>query len=545
MKKMISMLLALVMVLSLCVPALADVDTSKKLTFSIFMQPDKERDLMSTNQLPVVAYWSEQCNIEVDWQYPPQGSETEQLNMMLGTGDYTDVIDLGFNQENLTTLWEDGVIWDIAPYIEECMPNFAALLNDPAYADVRSALYDDEGHLFNIAGISEMPMQWGGLVYRRDILDTMTDGNIAFPSGETEPTTIADWEYMLDLMTQYFKNAGIVDHAGIILPAVGYFATGELMGAFGIGGLDYVDDEGKVRYGIAEDNFYKYLTTMKDWFEKGYVYADFASRTQDLFYLPNTGLTYGGAAGIWFGLTSQLCGQMSMPEYGIFMYVSPLKTPTGIEGVEKPLGVYLNSGRVNNNAGFAVTTACDEAKMKRILSAFDFFYSEEGSCIKTMGLTEEEGAGNYPFYTDDGLIHGPRVNNSRLWTEEANQDTKNPSSHYGFGRFPGVSVHYEQRTCELVDGVSYAELGHNAWTAFGSQNTLPLSLSFTPDETNEYTRINLNMQDYANGMIVKFIMGKEDLNPDTFAAYQKKLHDLGLDQYLQIKQDAYERFLSR
>ena len=58
MKKMISMLLALVMVLSLCVPALADVDTSKKLTFSIFMQADKERDLASTNQLPVVDYWN-------------------------------------------------------------------------------------------------------------------------------------------------------------------------------------------------------------------------------------------------------------------------------------------------------------------------------------------------------------------------------------------------------------------------------------------------------------------------------------------------------
>ena len=44
---------------------------------------------------------------------------------------------------------------------------------------------------------------WGGLVYRRDILETMTGGNIAFPSGNDEPTTVEDMDYMLELMKQY------------------------------------------------------------------------------------------------------------------------------------------------------------------------------------------------------------------------------------------------------------------------------------------------------------------------------------------------------
>ena len=39
----------------------------------------------------------------------------------------------------------------------------------------------------------------GGLVYRADILDVMTGGNPQFPSGNSEPTTIEDWEYMLPL----------------------------------------------------------------------------------------------------------------------------------------------------------------------------------------------------------------------------------------------------------------------------------------------------------------------------------------------------------
>ena len=275
------------------------------------------------------------------------------------------------------------------------------------------------------------------------------------------------------------------------------------------------------------------------------MYADFASRTQDLFYLPNTGLTYGGAAGIWFGLNQQLGTGMSIPEYGLNMDVQPLSAPTGVEGVEEPLGVYLFAGRANNNAGFVVTTACDEAKMLRIISAFDFFYTEEGSCMRTMGLTVDEGAAENEQYLKMGITQGTRLPNTRIWTEEADNDSAHNVVDYAAGRMPGVSVRYESRTCDLVDGKSYAQIGHDAWTKFGRQNVLPLALAYTSEETNRYTAISTGLQDYANSMIAKFIMGKEELTPDTFTAYQQKLHDLGLDEYLQIKQDAYDLFISR
>ena len=54
-----------------------------------------------------------------------------------------------------------------------------------------------------------------------------------------------------------------------------------------------------------------------------------------------------------------------------------------------------------------------------------------------------------------------------------------------------------------------------------------------------------NMQDYANGMIAKFIMGKEELTPETFQAYLDQLEALGLSDYLAIRQAAYDRFTAR
>lgn len=519
------------------------VDTSETQSISIFMQADDVPEGTPGDDGAVLNYWKEMFILEIEWQKPPQGSEQEQLSMMFGTGDYTDVIDLGFNTENLSTLCQDGVIYELSEYIDKYMPNYKAVLE--ANPDVKSALYDDEGHIYSIATVQENPKQWGGLVYRRDILETMTGGNIAFPSGNNEPSTVEDWEYMLGLMKQYFDTSGMPETACLIIPASGYFSTGELMGGFGIGGVDYITDDGKAAYGIAEDNFYNYLNKMKEWYEKGYVYADFASRSQDLFYLPNTALTYGGAAGVWYGLAANLGGAMSLPEYELIMDVQPINSPADTEhGIEKPLGIYLDSGRASNNAGFAVSTACDEEKLIRVLNAFDYFYTEEGSCVRTMGLTSEEGAAECQDYIEKGITKGTREPNSRKWTAEMEKNTEGVTA-FASDRMPGVKVDYPAWESDLIDGIYYTDVGHEAWTKYGNANVFPLSVTFTPEETSEINTINTNMQDYANGKIANFIMGRDELTPDTFAAYQQQLKDLGLERYLELRQAGYDRYLAR
>ena len=78
----------------------------------------------------------------------------------------------------------------------------------------------------------------------------------------------------------------------------------------------------------------------------------------------------------------------------------------------------------------------------------------------------------------------------------------------------------------------------------GNANVFPLSVAFTPEETSEINTINTNMQDYANGKIANFIMGRDELTSDTFATYQP-LNDLGLERYLELRQAGYDRYLTR
>lgn len=520
------------------------IDMSKTLKYTVFAQADDVAQ-GGDNIDPVMDYWEKMFNIKLEMQYPPQGSESDQFTLMIGTGDYTDIMDLNFNTENLETLYEDGVIYELSKYVDQYMPNYKAYLD--ANPDVKSAMYDDEGRIYHAAVIQDHPKQWGGLVYRRDILETMTGGNVAFPSGNDEPVTIEDWDYMLPLMKQYFDAAGMADYACLIIPSTGYFATGEFMAGFGIGGLDYVDNEGKVKYGIAEENFYNYLVKMNEWFEAGYVYQDFASRSQDLFYLPNTALTYGGAAGAWFGLSANLGDVMSIPDYGLYMQVNAMASPADTaHGVETPLGVYLDSGRVTSNSGWAISTACSEEKLIRILVAFDYFYSEEGAATRTMGLSSEQGSADYQKYIDMGMEGGTRLPGTTQWTDAMNAAKDYQVVDFASNRLPGIVLDYKPRECDYDEnGLILADVGDQIWTRYGNSNVLPYTVAYTVEETTKINSINISMQDYANTKIVNFIMGRDKLTPENFVAYQEQLKSLGLEEYLAIKQAAYDRYTSR
>ena len=65
----------------------------------------------------------------------------------------------------------------------------------------------------------------------------------------------------------------------------------------------------------------------------------------------------------------------------------------------------------------------------------------------------------------------------------------------------------------------------------------------TLEETSEFTRIQSDIQKYAEEMLVKFITGKESL--DQFDAYLSELEARGMSRLTEIMQNAYDRFEKR
>lgn len=518
---------------------------AEHLDITVWLQADDNQLYSSYDDNPIVTYLNEKFNMTLKFQQPAMGSESEQFNLMIGTGEYTDAFWTAYSQDNFETLYEQKVIQDLTPY-ESYLPNYIAYLNKEGNEQVKDVVYKD-GKLLAIGLIDAVPGdQWGGLVYRRDILETMTGGNVAFPSGNAEPTTVEDWEYMLELMKQYFEAAGFQDYACLILPSSGYIGTSgaQVVGGFGTSGSYHIED-GKVVFGPVSEKFYNYLVKMNEWYEKGYIYKDFASRTQDIFYLPNTALTYGGSAGIWYGLSAQLGDAMSMPEYGLYFDVhaiaNPLDTEHGITGADASF--VFDTGRAGQHASYAISTNCSEDKLIRFLQAMDYMYTEEGGYTKTIGLNAEQAAGN-AIYAQAGYENGTYALNSDGTFDFSSgwDNTADGAGDFVGLRLPGIYRNDILREYFTPDINKEAEA---IWTQYGRDKVYPFSLSPSAEQNEITSRLYTQIFDYINSEVPQFIMGTKPINEETFKTFVDQIYAYGLDEYISIYQSMYDDYLAK
>lgn len=528
-------------------------DLTKSCTITAWLYKDDYKLYDTYDENPGVQYLEERFNVDLQFQQPAMGSETEQFSLMLGTGSYTDVFDLSYSTEGTITLYEEGVIQDLAPYLETYMPNYYEWINRDENADVKRALYDDEGHYLTLPlGLIEEgdeELMWGGLLYRYDILETMTGGNVEFPSGNDVPTTVNDMEYMMELYYEYFNAAGLTDYACLILPYQGYFQTGELLSGFGATGSYYIDVDGRtVLFGPAQDTFYNYLVKMHEWYEEGYIYPDFASRTNDTFYLPNTSLTYGGSAGVFYGLLSQTGDAMSMPEYDLNVEVKGMAAPADTEnGIETPLSyLSLRADRATmNNTGYAVSTSCSEEKLIRFLTLSDYLYTEEGAMLRSYGLTAEQAEGialyeelgledGYYWWDGDEFVYNP------LTTPDGGEYyDANYTNWLKPGRLPGKSNNYYNVAMQPEKNIE----ADAQWTKYGNSQNYPSSIALNASDADRVSTLYTTLYDYIDSMVPRFIMGSEELTEESFKAYVDQLYSYGLDEYIEIYQEYYNDYM--
>jgi len=521
-----------------------EVDFSEHVEYTMWMPPENVEWISDYAEHPGVQYFTKKFNMTIKFEHPPKGSEAETFNVMIATGELPDIIQTTHWQGSINELYRDGSIIDLAPYLDY-MTNLQTLFEkDPLY---RKNALNDDGQMLRLPDFrTDDEAPWGGLVFRKDILDTMTDGNIQFPSGNEVPTTIEDWEYMLPLFKTYFENSGLPEYAPFILPAMGYFGFSNILNGFG-SNIGYYLKDGKVAFGPLEDGYFNYLVKMREWYEAGYIYQDFASRTNDMFYMPNTALTYGGAAGIWYGLESQLGNALSMPEHGLEVEVWAMPDPIDTEnGITSAPNYSINTAH-NFYGGFAVSQNAEN--VERLMAAFDFFYGEEGSMIRSAGLNAKQVA----ELDDDSLYHQKGLedgfysldaDSNVVFNEVLYSDPDYNRNMNAFKpiRMPGIikvdlanPFHDESK-----------DVHFKRWTTYSAKDyQLPTQLHRTEEEDAIYLDNQTAIDEYVNTMVVKFIMGAEELNEETWEAFKKQLESYGVYENIDIVQACYERFLAR
>jgi hypothetical protein len=273
--------------------------------------------------------------VELSFMVPVAGSEQDNFNTLLATGEYADLMSLAMYNGSIVELYQEGIILDLTDYIDRYMPNYRTLLdNDPEVDRFAAHVVDGQRKYLGLLDFGDTIIEtWCGYQYRRDWIvrygrnpfdNTAFSGewvagewidNVIFPNGTQHPIYISDWEWMLEILARAIDEQGISDGYPMTIGSAGYFATGDLSTGFGGGGvLWYINPQNQIEFGAASENMRAYLQCMNTWFQRGWINRAFAERAQDMFYRIDDARVRQGKVGLWIGIHSQLGSRMDTGE---------------------------------------------------------------------------------------------------------------------------------------------------------------------------------------------------------------------------------------
>ena len=83
----------------------------------------------------------------------------------------------------------------------------------------------------------------------------------------------------------------------------------------------------------------------------------------------------------------------------------------------------------------------------------------------------------------------------------------------------------------------------SVWDQASYSQTMP-TLTFTEDESAQVTTLVTEISTYATEAILKWVVSEAELTDESWAQFQSTLIDMGIEDVMEIYQDAYDRYLA-
>ena len=460
----------------------------------------------------------EYCNTKLIVQTVGDQVVDEQFNLMVASGDYTDIIADGLSHytKGYDAAISDDIIIDLYDLAEEYAPNYMYYIHsDP---EIRASLITDNGCLPAAAIIyKERGSENGGLIVRDDWLREL---------GMDIPNTYdAFHDYVQATMREYGAHGMSIgspmsaNKADDVLFSYGF--------DFNAGGYNVID--GEVVYSYLNENYYDYLRLLADWYADGTIYSDFFNASMGL---PDRWFASGECG----ANTATAANIATIAAYAAPSYPYEI-APVG--ALKKDAGDQLHfswtdtHSQIKQQDTWAISTACEDPE--GILMMINYLFSPAGELMFNFGdegNTFEYDENGQPQYTD--LVK----NNPYLSYMDACFILVSAAAS---GHMPGI--------LDLRPGYYY--FGEKEWAIFDSFKTcdadgtynLPNGVALNEEENEEYARISSDVTTYASSELMKFLMGQSELNEETFAAFRETMISMGAERMEELYQQAYERYL--
>lgn len=464
-----------------------------------------------STQVAMVKAINEATNVYIDFNAIAGGTvEEEAFNLMIAGGDYMDIIGVmnyysaSRNSAGHEKAIEDGVIIDIKDLLEEYAPNYYNRLKENANAYMTmltpSGMMGCIGQMLKVAGTENQ-----GMIVRKDWFEA---------SGVEALDTIDQFEEYLTFCKETYGAYAYLNYAGI---DTNFGASFNTSGQFNV-------QDGKVYHSYTTQEFRDYLTKMNDWYKKGLFNDDFYNDT-DLTTVRND--MANDLCSYVEGSAESMSNIFDMNPENTAMELMAIKYPKA-EGVDE-IHVGYEGSLLKNADTWAISTACGDPVP--LMKLVNWLYSDEADLMYNWGEENVtytlDGEGN-PQWTDL-VINNPDGLNfmfaSYLY-----------ASGVGSVYFPGIydmsKGFYSYNDDMLAAVETLSVLTDGAWN-------MPKYATLSTDETEEYVSYSTDLETYAEGMLLKFVLGDEPM--ENYDAFLDTCMEMGLDRMTELYQDAYDR----
>ena len=485
-------------------------------------------ELADFNDSYFFKWYEELTNVHIDFIVPAAGSEAEAFQLLFASDSMPDMV---YSYPNQTTYSyragqdkaiEDGYFIDIAEYLDYA-PNYLSWLanND----DLRKASYSDTGKLYGMWGVwsgmdSEHTYADYGLAIRQDFLDKV---------GMEVPTTYSEWEAVL---TAFKDELGI--QAPLYTSKFG-IDQGEMMAGYDTAPYWYQRD-GVIQYGPMDDGYRDYLVMMHDWYEKGLLDPDFATRSSsgvtadnDMILNDKVGaLTdYGTRLGDTYvsrGATNTDFNLVGAPQ--------PTKDPDDPTYVEP---AYRDNTYTMMVSGVCNSVSAESDNIELAVRWLDGFYAEDVALNANYGTEEFEGT---VWHEDASTSTGRLIDYDYRYSNPDGKSSGMILVEYSAKNPP---VRYEGMQVECSPQVK--KDGYEIWKLYEPVNAVPTRITPTSEEGTEFASLYTDIETYVQECNVKFIMGQMSL--DDYDSYRDTLTQMGIDRCIELRQAALDRYNAR
>ena len=521
-KFLVSMLLVLTLVTPIFAQAAkesaASANGTAKLTYWAPLNPNVSAVAQDFSQ---TEYWKElmkRTNTDIEFQHVSAANDgvlSEGFNILMASGSYPDIIEYkwidypGGPQAAL----DDKIIMPLNDIIDKYAPNLKKYLE--THPDIAKLISTDDGTYYVFPFLRGESYENNNLIFsegwvwRKDLLEKAGIDYIPETPEELYTALVA------------LKNIGVQipltirkDHISRVL-SPGFDSWDDF----------YVED-GTVKYGRIEDSRKDYLAFANKLYTEGLLDNDYLSvdkKSQAVKVLNNMiGATYApGGSGIGTWLPALRAEDPSV-EMVSARPISPSRDR--LSKFAKMNSIYDKSG-----TSAAISTSCKNVEAAAKL--LDYNFTEEGRLLANFGI---EGVtfnmvDGYPTYTDV-ILHNDSLPVSQALALYTRAAVSGP-----FIQDPRYLEQYYELP-ELKEAI-------NLWAQTDYGKYIMPSVSHTSDEAGEIAKIINNVNTYAEEMEAKFITGALPLSE--FDNYVKQLKAFGIERAIELKQAAYERYISK